>query len=619
MNQEVSFDSNSANPEDSAPLPIGDQAQEESAAGEDAADLRVVLDSSEAAEESDEPVISLEISEAPEGEVDSHSLGTENGLGVASLLDLGTAGAESDNEKAAPAVSGLSVFKMRLLSFLTCRGEKPVNKFKMAASLGVGLGLGYLIFEPMLQPALVELFKYSPAIATGVGGAAALALVLRKYPIRTRKGALRDAGFGVGLGLLTLLLIYNNTATWVVETQMSAAMSPEPLSQLPVTNNQRMLPRVTAYEYSRNASHDTRLGVESNKPHLIQELNADGTRSLWWQSALHFQKGFWNYPSIALGSVDRVVRINASEKDMIADNSAGQDARFLIGGQSWATNLIFRWSHPFSTPGEVVYWRKPDGNWVMLLSYINYRPTWTGTMIPKLGGVMEFNHLGFAHNVSPKRAAKLYNGAVLYPPELARNYAEAYAHWHAGLLNVLVDHYGIDEISEDYNPVAQNQMPYVQGFKGNSAISGLSEVVLTEPVGDQNFALSEILFFDTVTGKAHSWKPGKTDSINGPRRAALNVVGSDPEINWNNYHSVESRLAVSHDRELYYLFTIVRDDGNNHTIAKFVVVKATSLKAFAFSSREEIQQFLTAGTVPDSAANLTGGALNAPAIPSVAQ
>lgn len=234
-----------------------------------------------------------------------------------------------------------------------------------------------------------------------------------------------------------------------------------------------------------------------------------------------------------------------------------------------------------------MYYQKADGHWAMLISYISYRPTVAGTMVPELTGVMEFNRFGFFSNHSVSNAVKKFPGAVLFPPELGRQYAQAFAHWHEGLFSVVFDEY-IDELSEQVKLVARNHMPYVQSYQD----IGLVEVAAIEPSGEGKYALRGLLFFDAGSGKPHFWTPAQVDGYIGPRRAEDNVVAGEPEINWRNYHLVEPRVLVSSDRDLYYLFTMVQDDGSNHAVAKFFLENASTLKTYPFSTAQEVRDFL---------------------------
>ncbi len=370
--------------------------------------------------------------------------------------------------------------------------------------------------------------------------------------------------------------IYANTSSWVIAWQMSSSLNPERLDSLPETTNSRLLPRSTARDYAKNANRDNRLDVTD--PHLLQAGGND--THLWWQIPLTYN--VWYYRPF--GAVKELVRVDAETPDMHID-TAGQSAFFLFGDQSWVTKWHFRVRHPFSEPGEVVYWQKPDGKWVMLMSYVSYTPTWTGTMIPKMAGVMEFGPYGFSKDHSVEEAARLFPGAALHPTALTRQYAEAYATYHKGPFNTVMTQEELFEISEDAK-TSHNGYPYFQSFKE----LGLQQIVPFEPVGGSH-ALSELLLFDGVTGKVKAYRPKAGESFNGPRKALLNVMNGDPNADWSHYIAVEPRLAHS-AKGTYWLITVIRNDPESNAFVMLVAVDVHTLKATSFQTVEKLRAFL---------------------------
>lgn len=448
--------------------------------------------------------------------------------------------------------------------------------------LAILAALAYLILVPLLQPILVGIWFWMPALLTAaVGGYitwrmtkrnTAKALAANK-PARSLRYL---AGPGTA-GLLTVLLtgwfVVANTSSIIVDAELAAAVDEEELEDMPETMQTRLLPRTTAEEYAKNSTHDNRLAA--GEAHIVR-VEENGKSQVWWQVPRQYTVWYGRL----FGSVGEVVRIDAGASSMKVDEDAGKDAFFLFGGHSWTVETLFRLRHPFSERGETVYWRDADGSWLILVSHVKYVPTKLGTMVPKLGGVMSVNKYGWTKNYSVKEAAQRFPGAALFPPEITRKYAKAYATYHRGISNAYFTQKDLYEISEDEGGI--NKFPYFQDMKK----FGLQEVVVFEPIGP-SFAFTKLLMFDAVNGRVRAYTPKGNLNINGPRKAVSNVRNADPDADWSNYLAIEPRI-VNSPRGKYWLFTVV-NNAAGHNFVMYVVVDVVSLDAVAFKNTQEMQ------------------------------
>ena len=457
----------------------------------------------------------------------------------------------------------------------------------MKHPLLVGGFFGALTYAALL----VVLTLVLPALHVVTQGAwQLLPLVAAVLVIGLSLGVLRQCqrrGFrlagvaGIGLGaLLVPFFAFTNSANWVIEWQMRESIDPIELTELPETVNDRLVPRRTAQEFIQNANRDNRLTVP--EPHLV--LTED---NLFWQRGLNYTVWYGKL----LGSTNGVIRIDADRTEMDADTKTGSNASFLFGEQSWVVHTAFALRHPFSKEAEHLYWKKPDGSWVLLVSYTSTRPTATGTMIPYLAGVLEVTPNGWISDHSVRDAARLFPGAPFYPPTLARQYGEAYAKWRGGLFSQAVSRANILEISEaaSGDPTV-NRFPFLQHFKG----LGLQEVIPFEPQGASSYALVEVLLFDAGTGQTRLYRTPATAVLNAARKAIENVRKADPNADWSHRREVEPRLVIT-PKGMYWLISIVQnspDNPTNYAYIMSIIVNAKDLNAQRIDNSVQLERFL---------------------------
>lgn len=463
------------------------------------------------------------------------------------------------------------------------------KRFKRWSLITLGILIGYVLLVAIAHPVFVLAWQYLPIIV-GVLLIPAAVLGIRALD-RRGKAPSRKALVVSSLVYVAFLawVVTANVSQTIIQWQMASSLDPIAIGELPQTRDNRIVARSTAAKYVKNAITDNRL--VGKQPHLVREVGQDGKIVMWWQSPLAYDVWY----GTPFGSVHSVMRVNAEEPNMNVDVKAGKDAFFAFGDDSWVTELIFRVLHPFSKREETVYWEYEDSDeWVMLISYSSYRPTWTLTMVPTQSGVMEVGRYGLVRNYSKSEAAEKFEGAALYPPALARQYAEAYATYINGLLNPWTAQLELFEISEppyDAQKTETNRFPYYQDFDK----LGLELIVGLEPRGG---SLTRVLFFDAVTGRASVYAVPDSLRLNGPSKALLNVHNAEPSADWSQYEEAEPRL-VNGKAGSFWLVTVVRADASSRAFVMLVAVDAVSLKAHRFNDVESFKTFLnTAPAAP---------------------
>lgn len=438
------------------------------------------------------------------------------------------------------------------------------------------LALAYLVLMPFAHPLVVMAWSVMPLIVLPLVG-----IPLGTYLIRKswRK---------VGILLMSLTVLATgavaagNFTGWFVESEIASFIKPQAITKMPTSVNNRIIARPTALHYAENSNTDNRLII--GRPHILTDLKTD---TMYWQVPLHYT--VW-YGKI-FGSSGGIVRVNASD--------TGQDARtmdnsgFLFGDESWVTRAMFSWFHPISKPAEIVYWKYDDGSWSLLISYVTYKPTLAGVMIPTIGGVMEISQYGIPTNHSVEDAAAKFPGAALFPEELGRKYAQSYAKYKNGLFNYFITQKDILMLSEDPSLQADetggNKLPTFIEFEG----LGLQLVAPMEPNGKTSAALKEVLFFDAITGEARTLEV-KNDHgtvLNGPRQARTNVHKADNQADWPDFASLEPKLVAKGDHR-YWLFTVNRKGDEQHAFVMLVLVDSFTLDARKFDTDEALNQYL---------------------------
>ncbi|MBX9688518.1 MAG: hypothetical protein K2X27_17550 [Candidatus Obscuribacterales bacterium] len=434
---------------------------------------------------------------------------------------------------------------------------------------------------PFVQDLAYEAFCFLPSLLLPLA-----ALVLSLFlSWRLMRGAFSSLPRVLGVVLL-LVLSWSFTIAcgWLnlsedgIDLQMRWSMNTESLSELPYTENDRILPRATGEYFVKTSNNKNDYNTEA--PHILLE---DG--NLWWQSPLHNERWYGRI----LGNVPGVMRIDADKTEKRKEDTG--DSSFIFGNNSWVTRAAFSSRHLLSKSAGSTYYRKSDGSWVLLVPQISSRPYWTGLMLPYLSGVMAVDQFGNISDYSVSEAQRRFPGAVFYPPELAAKYSRAYGKWRSGFWGTKVAQSGMMEISQqESNDPGFNPQPYVVHFKG----LGLQEVVAFEPQGAHQYALIEVLLFDASTGKMRSYVVPDSISLSGPRRCIEQVRSSDTQTDWSHRRTVEPRLTVS-ERGIFFLVTITAKEPENPHDQPYitsVLINASSLHSQRFQDPDEMRKFL---------------------------
>lgn len=450
---------------------------------------------------------------------------------------------------------------------------------------------------------------FAPFVAVSVVGAALLALAPR-LPV------VLSALTRVGLGVVGLWLILANTVPFIQQWQLAdhVTRNTAMLDQFPVTIDDRVLPRATALEYALKSNDDRTKQVE--RVHIVwlpagtpTTLDSTDDKTLApvaqpravWQAPLGFNPevtankfwfSFW-------GSASGVIRVDGSEMNRKVDQKSGESAFFMFGAESWVTEGLFKLRHPLSKPAQKLYWQNKDGTWSLLVSYVTYKPTWTGTMIPVMSGVMEFGTHGSFVNHSPAAAKAKFSGATLYPTDLVNLYGAAYAKFRYGLADYFWSQKGLLDISEDRTTKDEypnkNSHPYYQNFQN----LGPQLVLPFEPFGDTADALTHVLLFDAVNGEIKGYNRHGGDTITGPRTGLQNLTEAAPELNWNMYAAVEPLVIHTADGRWYYKVSIIRD-APGHATVRIIVIDGKTLFPVAFDNVNDYRRYIETGKLPAS-------------------
>lgn len=467
----------------------------------------------------------------------------------------------------------------------TANGTPEPSKYWRYAKWGFKclliFAVAYLLLVPFIQPLLVRLYANLPFFLIAAGGLIGGIIIGTKNSKDGQKRLVPWTVLIVSVLALGGFAWCTNNVSDLVEWQMASSLDAEEIESMPVSNNNRLVPRPIALEQIKRKNIDGR--TKAIDPHLVQAVE-DGQSQMYWVAPMPYTVWYGKM----FGSVEKVIRINA--KTMQPDLESGKDAYFLFGHESMTSKILFRLMHPFSKEAEVVYWRKPDGSWVYLKSYTSYRMTWTLTMVPTMNGVMEFGPYGGFKSYSVKEAAEQFKGASLFPLELGEKYARAYSKFHRGLKNYWwYPQEDIFEISEDKaTSTDENRAPYLQDFRD----IGFQQVVALEPSGTSSFALREILYFDALTGKLKKFVSRESVPPSGPRQAVHDVVNADWDSPWQNYLVVEPlQVSDSDQKKLHWLVFVIKNDKVKGASVRWVLVDANrsdTKNAKKFDTVEEL-------------------------------
>lgn len=429
-----------------------------------------------------------------------------------------------------------------------------------------------------------------------------------------------DARVWVLVSALASVFWHTNTDPAIKEWQTAKSLNPEFIKELADTENNRILPRYTAYNFIQTANSST-IPLVASQPHILMQ---DGV--LDWQSHFHV--------NVLWGQIcDTVTRVVQIEADETTRNPHPHDTVIVCSSQSWLMQGTFKFRHPFAKQGTHIYWKDKQGNWLTLIPYTSKRPTVWGTMVPYLSGVMVVTPWGYVSDYSVDEANQAFPGAPFFPTDIARELVKTYGKWHGGFIGRGLTGAGALEISEDAEKDVKNQdafmeelqnnkFPFLQKFQDRT---NLQLVFALEPAYQNAQGLSEIVMFDAGTGKFRVWavpgtpKSGKVIEYAGADAAADAIRQGDPGVgNWENSMSVEPRLVYKKGRGLYWLYGVISHGLKSQTDGSYVmsaIVNAQTLQAYPFRTIDQLNRFLELDSDPP-ATNYWNNLSQSPALPA---
>ncbi|MBY0358471.1 MAG: hypothetical protein K2W82_10765 [Candidatus Obscuribacterales bacterium] len=379
--------------------------------------------------------------------------------------------------------------------------------------------------------------------------------------------------------------VFSSTHERFVALMMRYSMDVEYVQAMPYSKNDRIVTQNTASSYIQSLNRDTNSTIDL--PHI--QLREDG--KMVWQSPVHDLR----LEGRILGSVPNVLTIDADSGKSHPEETPNSGFRY--GNASWISKAAFAARHPLSEVAEYACYQQKDGSWVTLLSYVSRRPTWTGTMIPYMAGVMAIDQEGVITDYSVEEADKLFPGAAFYPEGLQLQYANAYGMWREGFWTTWVGQTGMLEVARAHSDdFKANRPPYNTNWEG----WGLQGVIEFEPLGVNQYAAVEYMWFDASTGKIRAWPVPKDLPLNTASQCVQQVRNADPSADWSLRDSAEPRV-LNGPRGQYELITIVANkpnEPNNRAYIFSVLVDCKSKKAHKMMTGDEIRAFMAQPRTP---------------------
>jgi len=341
------------------------------------------------------------------------------------------------------------------------------------------------------------------------------------------------------------------------------------LSELPDTNGIRYLPMEVAWRSGENRLQEPRIKHIDADPIVVgNEVNWILTRA---------PKGIINEWS---GNSDGFTIIDSKGEATTIRQ------RMTYGEGMLGTDSIFWQLHKrkyWSKITEMYYVGSQDGGVVAVAPYLNYRFSFP-VRVPYWGGVLLVYSDGHIEDLSPKDAQNnpLLKGVRIFPEELARLYANAYAYKN-GIDNTIFHHEDQIEIP---TVGTGNQMPFLLPTE-----AGQKWFTAAVPWGAEG--IYRIFLTDAITGNTEIFSLAKDSALIGPSRAKGYISRAYPYFNWDNLYILEPR-PVMRQGALYWMFTVTPTNFAGITDTVFVDSKKSEVISFGSSSNalEMIFKFL---------------------------
>ena len=382
------------------------------------------------------------------------------------------------------------------------------------------------------------------------------------------------AVLGVILGVIYVIgwhfKMYNYMKTYNVFNDLNRIE----IHELPLTQNERIQPLRNIFSMANESVGETK---DVSLPHLVR---VDGENK-WTMAIQPTEKYIWQRIS---DNIEEVFSVSSTTPfpRFSSDNripvifSIGESLKFSRNTYN-AVVQRFGIQKLFSTePGDVFYMKNDEGDWVQVVSLIN----WKGFFFPypTFGGVVVIEN--GAHDFSDYVERVLIGKGTFISPEEMKNYSflkgqnilsEKVSQLQAESLKFLGGFSDplpwnmrtavkIPELPDD-----QNQQPFVTDFDfsgmQNDAYNGLYHWFGLEPVGDERTSLSYSVFVpadgtDTLYYFDHA---AKKQGYAGVSAMPLKVKESRKEFDWSVNKPVEFRPYIKNiagRKRMFFLGTV---------------------------------------------------------------
>jgi hypothetical protein len=448
--------------------------------------------------------------------------------------------------------------------------------------IGILVLILLFILRDEYQPALLFLRKFFFVILL-IGTILFFGLKkFRRTPSSGKRVAIL-AVLGIIMGIIYIIgwhfKMYDYMKTYNVFNDLNRVE----IHELPLTQNERIQPLRNIFSMANESVGETK---DVSLPHLVR---VDGENK-WTMAIQPTKKYIWQRISdnteevFSVSSTTPFPRFSSDNRIPVTF-SIGESLKF----SRYTYNAVvqrFGIQKLFSTePGDVFYMKNDEGDWVQVVSLIN----WKGFFFPypTFGGVVVIEN--GAHDFSDYVERVLIGKGTFISPEEMSNYSylkgqnilsEKVSQLQAESLKFLGGFSDplpwnmrtavkIPELPDD-----QNQQPFVTDFDfsgmQNDAYNGLYHWFGLEPVGEERTSLSysvmipadgtdKLYYFDHAT---------KKQGFAGVSAMPLKVIESRKEFDWSVNKPVEFRPYVKEiagRKRMFLLGTVsvVKEDSDN--------------------------------------------------------
>ncbi|MCF1421887.1 DUF4199 domain-containing protein [Mangrovimonas futianensis] len=460
------------------------------------------------------------------------------------------------------------------------------NKGKKQKRITIFVSIVILILLFVLrddyQPALLFIRKY---IFVLLLAGLFLYFGLRKFR--------KTAGTGGRLGILGMLIaffallyiigwhfkMYDYMKTYNVFLHLNRVE----VSELPLTQNERIQPMRNIFSMANESVGETK---DVSLPHLVRVDN----ENKWTMAIQPTEKYVWQRISdnteevFSVSSTTPFPRFSSDNRIPVTF-SIGESLKFSRNTYNAVVQRFGLWKLLSYEPGDVFYMKNDSGEWVEVVSLIN----WKGFFFPypTFGGVMVIDN--GAHDFNDYVERILIGKGTYISPEEMKNHeflqrqntlSEKVSRLQAESLKFLGGFSDplpwnmqtavkIPDLPDD-----QNEQPFVTDFDfsgtGIPAYNGLYHWFGLEPVGDERTSLSYSVFIpaDGTDKLFYFDHASKKQGYAGVSAMPLKVIESRKEYDWSVNKPVEFRpyiKDIAGRKRLFYLSTVsaVREGDKN--------------------------------------------------------